>query len=467
MNDFIDANNSVGCAVGIVCNNQVHYLKAYGLSRQNDADTAFQYYTPSSVGSISKTLTALAILVLHEREKIDLQQTINAYLPFCPVAWRDITVLELLSHSSGLPREPSMNFPSTEADLISKFPDDGDHPGIFPRNAYFGYRSTEKQTASGTSSYSNAGYTILGAIIDFMTTNPANDFAPVERGYENFVWWNVCMKGGTISGDTMLSPCLNAYWRQADIPNLAFDQPGNAESFVNRRYTGWEGPAGGWTMTIGDLARLMIMINTNQIISEETRQLMMDNYGVTGTSALGLGVFRPTAGSQAAEYFGAPAFFHSGRIGNYDARYTMWNESGFGIALLFNSRTESSAIKQLTLNLAGHFIGNRFTSLCNANDIVLSTSDAQKVGTQLYHFSKHHQRDVVRIVELYQHRYGSLERGVGALLKNLGDNSGPKLLDHLLKGEFEVVARYANRLFRERLMTPPTNAHTLPDYDIE
>ena len=467
MNSFINNNQVKGCALGIVCNNKIHYLKTYGYSRDNGTETAYQYYMPGSIGSISKTMTALAILRLYERGFLDINDPINLHLASTPVNWSGTKIIDLLAHQSGLPWDPVMNFPSKEEDLKKKFPEGGDHPGIHPRFAYYGYRKTNKTGPSGTTAYSNVGYCILGAIIDFITTDESNDFDEVERGYENFVWWNVGMKGGKISGEIMQTPCLNAYWRKSEIPNLAFDYPDNSDSFFNIKYTGWEGPPGGWTMTISDLARLMIMINTNQIITQETKDIMMSDYGPFGISSVGLGIFRPNMQSQKDEYFDQEAFFHSGRIGNYDARYTMWPSKGFGIALMFNSRTSPAAIKGLTLDIAELFIANRFTSLCSINDVVYSSSDSERINSQLYHFLKYHKQDLINIVALYQYKHGSLQNGVQEILNDLGESEKKKLLKHVMEGEFETIARMANHLFKEKIGKLESPANSLPVFDIK
>jgi CubicO group peptidase (beta-lactamase class C family) len=56
--------------------------------------------TPFHIASTSKTFTAMAILKLWEEGKIDLEKTVDNYLPGFPYA--DITVRMLLNHRSGL-----------------------------------------------------------------------------------------------------------------------------------------------------------------------------------------------------------------------------------------------------------------------------------------------------------------------------------------------------------------------------
>ena len=53
------------------------------------------------LASVSKVITATAVLMLHERELIDINQTFQNYFPDFP--YQGITVKELLNHRSGLP----------------------------------------------------------------------------------------------------------------------------------------------------------------------------------------------------------------------------------------------------------------------------------------------------------------------------------------------------------------------------
>lgn len=71
------------------------------------ADVAFgvpvKKHTLFSINSIAKAFTATSIMRLAEKGEIDLSGVISNYLPDLPLAWRQVSVLELLSHTSGLP----------------------------------------------------------------------------------------------------------------------------------------------------------------------------------------------------------------------------------------------------------------------------------------------------------------------------------------------------------------------------
>lgn len=63
--------------------------------------------TPSTkfyVGSVTKQFTAAAILLLEERGKLKVTDSLSRHLSDCPEAWAPIALHHLLSHTGGLPR---------------------------------------------------------------------------------------------------------------------------------------------------------------------------------------------------------------------------------------------------------------------------------------------------------------------------------------------------------------------------
>ena len=59
--------------------------------------------TSFRLGSISKPLTAVAILQLAEQGKVELDAPIADYVPLLPQYMRPVTVRQLMNHTSGLP----------------------------------------------------------------------------------------------------------------------------------------------------------------------------------------------------------------------------------------------------------------------------------------------------------------------------------------------------------------------------
>jgi CubicO group peptidase (beta-lactamase class C family) len=126
-----------GVAVGVVSDQKLVWSKGFGYAdvaskRPMTADTKFR------IASNSKLFTTIAIMQLREEGKVRLDDPVVKYLPWFKAATAgvddgQITIEQLLSHSSGLQREAgdhwsSYNFPTREdlqrlyADRHAAFP---------------------------------------------------------------------------------------------------------------------------------------------------------------------------------------------------------------------------------------------------------------------------------------------------------------------------------------------------------
>ena len=96
-------NGIPGVSIAITQGSKVVYLKSYG---QADSSRALTPDTPMYIGSTSKSFTALAIMQLVERGKVELDAPVQRYIPWFTLAdeaaARAITVRHLLGHTSGL-----------------------------------------------------------------------------------------------------------------------------------------------------------------------------------------------------------------------------------------------------------------------------------------------------------------------------------------------------------------------------
>ncbi|MEM7249481.1 MAG: serine hydrolase domain-containing protein, partial [Acidobacteriota bacterium] len=356
--DFLTQTHAPGCAVGVMKDDQVYYLQTYGHSDMRDPfdptdDVDWTLGTTSALASISKTLTALAIFRLQERGLLDIDDTPAEHLDgiYVGAPWGDITIRELLSHTSGLQREPSFfENMDTEAELSAFYDDLVPHPGMHPRLTAAGWFLTPIVgfEPDRTARYSNAGYVLLGAVIDSIVHQNPGLF-PGQDSYEDNVWRTVGFyDGNAMDWDQMLTPCLFEYWRKEDDDRLARGYEFTLGEYNERGITaggpaGWEGPAGGWFMTIGDLTRFMVALNTNAIIDQDSREEMMVVHGVDGERAWGLGV-------QLDNIHDRDAFLHDGKYDGYRSRYVVWPEDGVGVAVLVN---EDDADPTLLANAIG------------------------------------------------------------------------------------------------------------------
>lgn len=92
-----------GIAIGIARGDQIAYVQGYGLA--DDQGRPVTPQTPFLIASLSKSVTALAIIQLVEEGKIDLDDPVQTYLPWFRVADENessrITIRHLLYQTSG------------------------------------------------------------------------------------------------------------------------------------------------------------------------------------------------------------------------------------------------------------------------------------------------------------------------------------------------------------------------------
>ena len=148
-----------GVGFGVVKDGQRH-VSGFGVTNVEDPrevtpDTVF------SLASISKTVTATAIMRLVEAGKIDLQAPVRRYLPGFRVqdekASREVTVLNLLTHATGWQGE----FRVDDRGMV-----DLEHLA----------QSLHQLASPGTIwSYDNPGYGVVGRLIEAVTGQSIHD----------------------------------------------------------------------------------------------------------------------------------------------------------------------------------------------------------------------------------------------------------------------------------------------------
>lgn len=157
--------------------------KGYGLANRewnipNAGDTRFR------LASVTKQFTAVAIMILTEQGKVDLDAPVKTYLPDAPAAWDAVTVRHLLSHTGGVPNftdfddyQATKALPATIDSLIARFRD----------------RPLDFQPGDDWA-YSNSGYVLLTAIIeraggqsyaDFVAEHLFQPLGMTDSGYDD------------------------------------------------------------------------------------------------------------------------------------------------------------------------------------------------------------------------------------------------------------------------------------------
>jgi CubicO group peptidase (beta-lactamase class C family) len=102
-----------GVALAVVQDGKVALTRAYG-KRDVESDLLVTPATQFVICSITKSFTATAVALLHQEGRLDWAKPVRDYMPEFrlsdAVATERVTVLDLLSHRSGLPRHDWVHF---------------------------------------------------------------------------------------------------------------------------------------------------------------------------------------------------------------------------------------------------------------------------------------------------------------------------------------------------------------------
>ena len=158
LKEQIEVHEIPGLAVAVVKNNEVIY-KGYFGTENLENNFPINNLTTFPVYSISKLISATAIFQLIERGEISLDDTISKYIENLPEKWQNITIANLVTHSSGLPDFSLFEGDVSDEEMFSKIAKDSIH---FEKGNQWEYNQTN--------------YWLLSKIIEKVTTKTFDEF---------------------------------------------------------------------------------------------------------------------------------------------------------------------------------------------------------------------------------------------------------------------------------------------------
>ncbi len=147
-----------GVSLAIVEGDEIVHARGFGRARPHAAPPTLE--TPFFIGSLTKSITALAVMQLVEAGKIDLDCPVQHYLPWFrvadPEASAQMTVRHLLNQTSGLPESSGELSPA----------DFEDRPDAGERRARALASLKLTRPVGAACEYSNMNYDLLGLIVE-------------------------------------------------------------------------------------------------------------------------------------------------------------------------------------------------------------------------------------------------------------------------------------------------------------
>lgn len=320
--NYLERNGLPGASIVVVKDGKLVYEKGYGHDSDGNPITEKSLMR---IGSVSKTFTAFAVLQLVEQGKIQLDEPVVKYLSTVKLddpRWKDVTIRQLLSHTSGLPNPTIVAPANTLKEGVKRLQD------------------WKLQSDPGTKyAYSNPNYWLLAFLVekvsgmDFVDYLNQQVFQPLGM-HDSFTAIN---SGDFVKG--LPKGYVTAYGTAIPWKEL------------EKMFMG----SGGVVSTASDMGKWLSM-HTNQGKNQAGEQLLSqklldESYSSQPKSEkYGLGWSLSSSNTKPAR------LSHSGALTTYQAQQDIVPSSGYAVAVLLNSFTPtlehayeiSSGIIQLT-----------------------------------------------------------------------------------------------------------------------
>jgi CubicO group peptidase (beta-lactamase class C family)/D-alanyl-D-alanine dipeptidase len=154
-------------SIALVDDQRTVWARGFGHARGDSTPATAE--TVHRVGSVSKLFTDIGIMQLVERGEVDLDAPVERYIPtFRPAnsTGKPITLRQLMSHRSGLQREPAVGnyFEDTEPTLAATV------ASLNGRELVYAPETRTK--------YSNAGIAVVGYVLESLKGEPFAQYLP-------------------------------------------------------------------------------------------------------------------------------------------------------------------------------------------------------------------------------------------------------------------------------------------------
>ncbi len=279
-----------GLAIAVLQRGEVVLESCFGRADLRDSsavgpDTCFY------LASVSKPFTAMAVMLLVQDGRIELEDPVTGHFPEAPASWSGITVHHLLTHQSGL-RE-YLELPAvvgwTNQDVLDFAV--GTAPEFPPGHRY---------------AYSNTGYVLLAMLVERVSGTPFDVFV------RNRIFAPLGMQRSVVYGES-----------RPVVPDRAVGYlPDGALHDYPLRTMG----DGGFFCSLRDMETWVLALGDSRMLSAEALELVFTSHAELG---YGYGWF-------VGELRGRRRLHHAGALVGYATHVTWIPEEQLAVIVLSN-----------------------------------------------------------------------------------------------------------------------------------
>lgn len=297
-----------GLSAAIIDNGKVVMAKGYGMANVEQKapaspDTMYQ------IASLTKPFTATAVMMLVEEGKISLDEKAWRYLEWLPPFYRDITVRQLLTHTSGVNRD-------LRRDNLDAFTEEEFRKRL--ANSPVSFKPGERWQ------YSNTGYILLGMIIEAASGKPYGEFL----------------------SERIFKPLGMNNTRYYDPPgsnrNRAIGYEWREKAFIQSPYFPGGFAAGGLVSTVSDISKWEIALSSEKLLKRSSlEQILKPARLGNGEEASFRFDEEPASygfGWFLTRYKGHKLVTHGGAVSGFSSVINRFTDSKITIILLLNTK---------------------------------------------------------------------------------------------------------------------------------
>ena len=243
--------NLPGLSVAVAVDGEIVWAEGFGWANI-DRRAPVTPLTRFRLGSVSKTLTAAAVVLLHERGRIDLDAPVQQYVPAYPKKHWTVTTRQLMGDVAGVQIVRGDN-----NDQVPHF----DCQSIQDALKFFAEEPLLFQPGTKYR-FSTNGWILLSAAVEAAAGEPFPTFMTRE------VFAPLGMESTVIEADEMLPDTTSFYFPRANLdPKLGVEE-------ASRRHNSCLFGAGAYLSTPSDLARFGSAMLKPGLLKADTIELL-------------------------------------------------------------------------------------------------------------------------------------------------------------------------------------------------
>jgi serine beta-lactamase-like protein LACTB len=308
VSSFMSANSVPGIAAAVVLDGEPVWSAGFGMADLEDYAPAASS-TLFRLGSISKPITAVAILQLTERGKLDLDAPIQKYCPAFPKKDWPITARELLGHLGGIRHYNPDGKGDVSDDSARHFASMEESLQIFANDPLVARPGTKFN-------YSTYGYTLLGCVLE----------GAASEKYVDYVKENIFRPAGMeqTQADNFFAviPHRTRFYHK--------DKAGVVQN-AGVLDSSYKIPGGGLISSADDMAHFEAAILADKLLQHATRDQMWTSQKTADGKLTGYGL-----GWGVVERFGVHILAHTGGQQGTSTAFAVVPDRRAGVVVLAN-----------------------------------------------------------------------------------------------------------------------------------